>query len=164
MTNIRVYGVLAILTGALVACGSDSSSGANQDISDGDVTFEQYQTSFLGFQDCMEREGSPLVRVDLVSETKLFTYEVPQVAVENGTEEECYPEFGRFDSAWQLSDERPRPAYENMTGVEIMLECLADAGVEGEYGSLSGQDLIELLENRGLSVNDCFSSAQQRNP
>lgn len=166
--------LLTLLPVLLLGCGTDvqrrndtgasRSDGVEQALSDGKVTFSEYETAFLSFQDCMLSRGAELTNVELNPTIQLYTFEVQESAVTSGVEDECYiPHFAAIDQAWQLSADRPKPGYESMSVVDVLTECLESNGAT-VGADITVDDLVLMLPGYGQTMDSCVQLAQSNHP
>ncbi len=82
---------------------SDASAAQAAEISDREVTIDDYQAAFQRFQECLSAGGFELTDVEL--KNQVYEYGIPNAAVEAGADEDCYrAEFYYVDVLWQYSD------------------------------------------------------------
>lgn len=168
----------------LAACGSEADSSATTTpfiavadpevlspelvlaVSDGLVTFEEYEAGFLRFQDCVTNLGFPVNEVVFDEARQLFSYIIPDGGDPTGEVNGCYEsQFGEVDANWQISPDRPRAGYESMSIQEIIIECLQLEGAEtSETEGLGLDELQALLPKYDLDVDFCYLQAQELHP
>jgi len=66
------------------------------------VTFESYETAVIAMADCIRENGFELNYLDLDPASRLYDYEVPLAAADNGVYDKCYSDYLEpTDMAWQ---------------------------------------------------------------
>jgi hypothetical protein len=82
---------------------SDASDAQAAEISDHEVTVDDYEAAFQRFRECLSAAGFELTDVEL--KNQVYEYGIPNAAVEAGVDEDCYrAEFYYVDVLWQYSD------------------------------------------------------------
>ena len=152
--------VAAFVVCSVASCASTSTQG-NKDVAgseiqrseaqqeavaDADVTLDEYRAGFRRFQSCLSAQGYELHGVAVGD--VLIDYGVPDVAVESGTEADCYQsEFELVDMEWQVKNE------DTSYTAEVSSKCLAENGVAPE-DTLA--EMTEQLEAAGIKFEDCL--------
>jgi len=152
---LRTLGAAALLT-ALAGCTAagtatmtarePSYSAQQRDaLKDGDVSWDEYKTSFDAYVACLQRKGYELA--DIHVENDLFTAGVPGAAVDSGADDECYGyNWSRVDDAWQIAHE------DTSESARLVSACLRSRNVAP---SPSYQKNLELLKQHGIELADC---------
>lgn len=127
---------------------SDASDAQAAEISDGEVTVDEYRAAFQRYRECLSAAGFELVDVEFSN--PLYDYGVPNAAVEEGAEEECYlSEFRYTDILWQTSDH----VQDNSETARVFRECLTERGIDpaDSVAEMEGQ-----LEEAGIDASECL--------
>lgn len=127
---------------------SDASEEQAAEISDREVTLDEYEAAFQRYRECLSAAGFELR--DLRFERHRYRFGVPGEAVESGVDDECYnAEFRYVDMIWQSSDH----VRNSSDTAQFTRECLQDHGIE-PADTLDEMD--EQLEEAGLEWSDCL--------
>lgn len=158
---------LSILSAAalLVGCSADADNpdesappavesqapGASPEqaaeIDDGVVTADEYETAFQRFRNCMSGAGFELADVEFNG--LLYDYSVPDAAVVDGVDVECYDsEFRYVDMIWQGSDE----VQNSSETAELLRECLQSRGIEP---ATTLEEMDEQMRDAGIDPAEC---------
>lgn len=145
-TEPSVEGTEGPLTGVEV---SDASDAQAAEISDRVATADEYQAAFQRYRECLSAAGFELR--DVVLRNSVYEFGVPNAAVEDGADDECYvSEFRYTDMLWQSSD-----AVQNTSDTaELLRGCLQERGIEpgGTLEEMEGQ-----LREAGIEIPECLS-------
>lgn len=127
---------------------SDVSAAQAAEISDRVVTANEYQAAFQRFRECLSGAGFELTDVELKND--VYQFGVPNAAVEDGADTECYQaEFRYVDMLWQSSDD----VQNNSDTAQLFRECLQESGIE------PGDTLEEMnkqLREAGIEPPECL--------
>ena len=128
---------------------SGASTAQASEIGDNVATVDEYQAAFQRYRECLSAAGFELTDVEFTG----FVYEagVPNAAVEDGADEECYvSEFRYTDMLWQGSD----AVQNNSDTAQLLRDCLQGRGIEpaDTLEEMNGQ-----LGEAGIEVSECLS-------
>ncbi|RJK97750.1 hypothetical protein [Vallicoccus soli] len=127
---------------------SGASAAQRAEVADRTVTRDEFRAAFLRYRACMGAAGYDLGPVELTGDR--FDYSVPDAAVRDGTDEECYRrEHYLVDLVWQTSG-----AVLDASGTtELLRACLRERGIEpaASRGEVDAQ-----LRAQGLELPDCL--------
>lgn len=158
--------VLAVLLGG---CSSDPSwvppgsqddaltdvdvSGASAkqaaEISDRKATADEYRAAFQRYRECLSAAGFELTDVEFAS--PVYEFAVPDAAVEDGADAECYDaEFRYTDMLWQGSAE----VQNSSDTAQLHRKCLQERGVEPAD---TLEEMSEQLHDAGIELPECLS-------
>lgn len=132
------------LTGVDVSNGSPAQA---EEISDREATADEYQAAFQRFRECMSAAGFELEDVEFAN----FVYEfgIPNAAVEDGTDAECYQaEFQYVDMLWQSTEE----VQNSSDAAQFLRECLQEHDIE-PAGTL--REMSDQLREAGIEPSEC---------
>jgi hypothetical protein len=128
---------------------SDASEAQAAEISDRAATADEYQAAFQRFRECLSGAGFELT--DVALKNSVYEFGVPDAAVQDGADEECYvSEFRYTDILWQTSD----AVQNDSENAQSLRECLRERGIE------PGDTLEEMngqLREAGIEPPECLS-------
>ncbi|WP_160297459.1 hypothetical protein [Demequina flava] len=144
-SGVPLDGTNGALTGLDV---SGASQAQEAEISDGKVSEDEYRSAFQRYRDCLSSAGYELK--DVVFSNLVYEYGVPNAAVENGIDTECYSTELRFtDMLWQSSD-----AVQNeSSSAQVLRDCLENHGIEPAEGM---REMEEQLVSSGIELSQCL--------
>lgn len=128
---------------------SDASEAQAAEISDRVATADEYQAAFQRYRGCLSAAGFELSGVEFTN--SVYKFGVPNAAVEDGADDECYmSEFRYTDMLWQSSD----AVQNNSETAQLLRECLQERGIEpGD----TLEEMDEQLREAGVEVPECLS-------
>ncbi|QGH69175.1 hypothetical protein [Pseudactinotalea sp. HY158] len=124
------------------------SAAQAEEISDRVATAEEYQAAFTRYRECLRASGFELE--DVRFENHEYHFGVPNAAVSDGADYECYQaEYRYVDILWQNSDlvqeaRDPSPAFR---------ECLQERGIEPAENM---NEILEQLREAGIEPPECL--------
>lgn len=162
--SAHFFGVVGVITSLLLA-GCTSGSDESAVTSSGQVDFVAYERAFLKYKDCLQDKGYTLLEVKLDNAVKLYSYSIPGPAEESGSSTECYESTGyeAADVAWQTSPDRPKPAYQSLSAIQVASECLERRGVVPDERA-TFDELVNQLLTVGVAFDVCIEEAQGAHP
>ena len=165
MTSTRValsYLAVAVVVGCSASQGAATdTSGQSPTAKTSDTTkpvsFESYESATFEMVDCLRAKGFELNFLELDPQLRLYDYEVPLAAVDDGSFDSCYVKhLEDIDRAWQRHQSELDGAIDpNLVPVN---NCLRSLGVIAEDEEPSGAELVELLEREGINPSNCEPS------
>lgn len=127
---------------------SDASAAQAGEISDRAATADEYQAAFQRYRECLSAAGFELVDVEF--RNSVFEFGVPNAAVEDGADAECYrAEFYYVDMLWQSADQ----VQNNSDTARLYRECLQERGVEPAE---TLEEMSEQLREAGIEPTECL--------
>lgn len=118
----------------------EMSAAQTAELSDGQVTREEYDTAFDRFASCMSDGGLPLLAINRTG--TVISYSTTGDAAYSGTERQCYwGEFREVDVEWQIANQDSSPATQRMR------ECLTAAGVTP---ATTTDEIVQQLKDAGI--------------
>ena len=133
------------LTGADLSAASAEQAA---EISDREASADDYQAAFQRFRECLSAAGFELTDVEF--KNNLYEFGVPNAAVEDGADEECYrAEFYYVDMLWQSSD----LVQNSSETTQLLRECLAERGIEPQD---TAAEIDAQLREAGIEPPECL--------
>lgn len=112
---------------------------------DGDVTWDEYQTGFAGYQACLSKEGYELVDPHITDD--LMEFAVPGAAVSSGADDTCYQyNWSKIDDVWQVAHQ------DTSASARLVAACLEANGITHRQ---KYTDNVDLLGENGIDVSEC---------
>lgn len=133
------------LVGADLSIASEAQAA---EIADRTVTANEYQAAFQRYRECLSAAGFELSDVEL--ENGVYDFGVPDAAVQDGADEDCYEgEYYFVDMLWQTSD-----AILNASeSTQRLRTCLQEHGVEP--GDTRAEIDVQLREE-AIDISECL--------
>lgn len=127
---------------------SDASAAQAAEISDREVTVDDYQAAFQRFRECLSAAGFEIT--DLEFRNHVYEFGVPNAAVEDGADADCYrAEFYYVDMLWQTSD-----IVQNASeSTQLFRECLQERGIEPRD---TAAEIDQQLREAGIEPPECL--------
>ena len=155
--RLRALALVALLP--IVGCSatSDESTGvpnvpemASSEVtaalSDGTVTYDEYESAYRNFVACMNDGGFEVIEHD-PDANGVINYSVSNDAVAAGVDEACYNEhYGPGDQAFQIAHE------DTSSSAEFLRTCLREHGIEP---SDTMEGLLAQFEKEGIDIATC---------
>jgi hypothetical protein len=134
------------LTGVDLSAVSEAQAA---EISDRVATADEYQAAFQRYRECLSAAGFELRDMEYTG--LVYQYGVPDEAVQDGADDECYEsEFRYTDILWQGTD-----AVQNSSETaQFVRECLQDQGIEPAD---TMKEMDAQLREAGIEITTCPS-------
>lgn len=117
----------------------------SSELSNGTVTFDEYQAAFRRFTACAQQAGFNVSVGSL--QYNVYNYRLTEAAANSKQVEHCYDfEFGQVDTAWQVANENT-----SSTSVHLS-ECLKKQGIPVPS---TVKKMVELLEQASIDPTTC---------
>lgn len=124
------------------------SEAQAEELSDREVTADEYHAAFQRYRGCLSAAGFELR--DLEFKGKVYEFGVPGDAVEDGVDTECYlSEFKYVDMIWQTSDD----IQNNSETARFYRDCLQRNGIEPAE---TLEEMSKQLKDAGIKPPDCL--------
>ena len=147
MRRLFVVASALLLAASLTGCGASGSNvGTTADqghpaLSDGEVSYDEYQAEFRAYSSCLEDAGYKFIVHD--EENQTIQFSVPGGAVESGVDANCYDEeFAEVDATWQIAH------IDTSESARILRTCLEGLGIT------PGESYDEMTKQLSDSGND----------
>ncbi|WP_418605296.1 hypothetical protein [Georgenia sp. SUBG003] len=128
---------------------SDASAEQAAEISDRMATADEYRAAFQRYRECLSAAGFELTDLDPTG--SVYEYAVPDAAVEDGADAECYDaEFRYVDMLWQTAED----VQNSSDTAQLHRECLQERGIEPAD---TLEQMSEQLREAGIELPECLS-------
>ncbi|MCP2030354.1 hypothetical protein L1277_000418 [Okibacterium sp. HSC-33S16] len=118
----------------------ESSATQLAELSDGQVTREEYDAAFDRFASCMTAAGYPIASTNRTG--TVIQYSLTGESVAAGADAQCYTaEFEQVDISWQIAHENTSESTEHLR------RCLVAAGIEP---SATSKEIVQQLKDAGI--------------
>ena len=159
MMTLKLHVLALIVLIPLVGCSATSDEStdipnvpemASPDVaaalSDGTVTYDEYESAYRSFVACMNEGGFEVIEHD-PDANGVINYSVSNDAVAAGVDEACYDEhYGPVDQAFQIAHE------DTSSSAEFLRTCLREQGIEP---SDTMEGLLAQFEEEGIDIATC---------
>lgn len=160
-------GVLLVAVAILTGCsGSGSSitdvsmSESNAALEDGVLQFGEYQQAVFAFRDCLAAGGFDLAALAVDPVTQVYSYAVPDAAVQDGLADLCYDnELALADEQWQTIYS-PGAEQIDSERLERVRTCLTSAGVTGIDDAAGVTELLGIAQQQGVDPAPCLTPTE----
>jgi len=127
---------------------SGASPEQTAELSDGEVTADEYEAAFQRYRECLSAAGYELA--DVQFDNHVYSFGVPGEAVDSGVDDECYSaEFRYVDMLWQGTDD----VTNSSDTAEFVRECLRDRGIEPAD---TLEEMSQQLREANIEHSECL--------
>ncbi|MHA6695408.1 hypothetical protein [Homoserinimonas sp. A520] len=154
LTKLASVGVLclALAGGYAAAAGTElptNMSGPSDqqltEMSDGEITSDEYRAAFERFRSCLADGGYEVLMQGEHNAT--VDYSIPSAAVDSGVDAECYDrEFQQVDTTWQVARE------DTSRSAQHIRDCLEANGIAPDETLTR---MVKQVREAGISTASC---------